>query len=133
MIRESRLHRWRDPQCFVNPTKVIVHKMQGHGVTVVLNLLAKSVCEPREAPHTHTHCEILPFYKRCADVLGVGIAGDVSRAASNARRGAIAAFVQTGRHTVNLDQHRIVNVSAKGIFHGIHVNPVTVCSELNPV
>ena len=116
----------------MNPAKVVVHKVQGHGMSVVLNLLAESVCKARKTAHPHAHRQILPFDKRSADVLGVGIAADRGRAASDAGRRAIAAFVQAGWHPVNLDQHTVVNVCAKGIFDGIHVNPMAVRGELNP-
>jgi hypothetical protein len=120
-------------QGFVNPAKVVVHEMQGHSMTVIFNLLGEAICQASETAHSHTHREILAFYKRCADMVRVRIAGDRRGTASNAGSRAVAAFIQAGRHAIYLYEHAVINIAAKGIFHGIHVNAVTVCSELKSV
>src|SRR5690242_4583437 len=113
----------------MNPAKVVVHEMQGHGMTVILDLFRKSIGEASEAAHAHTHCEILSLHKRCADMVRVRVARDGSSAASNAGCGAVAALIQAGRHAVYLYEHAVIDIATKRIFHGIHVNSVTVCSE----
>jgi hypothetical protein len=133
MICQTRFHCWRNSQSFVNSAEVVVHEMQGHGMTVILDLFGKAVCEPRETAHAHTHREFLTFYKAGRDVVRVRRSRDCSSAASNASSGAVTALIQAGRHSVNFYQHRIVNFGTKRIFHGIHVNPVTVCGELETV
>ena len=37
-------------------------------------LFAKRICEPRKSPHRHSHGQVLPFYKRSADMVRVGVA-----------------------------------------------------------
>jgi hypothetical protein len=68
----------------VNPTIVVVHKVQGDHVAVVLKLLAESIGQPRETAHPHSHREIAAFYKRCADVVWIRIASENASAASDA-------------------------------------------------
>ena len=53
-------------------------------VRVVFELFAESVRQPREASHSHPHREVRPLGIGRADVLRVGIAGDVLRAGSDA-------------------------------------------------
>ena len=133
MIRQASFHGWRNSQGLMNPTKVVVHEMQGHGMTVIFDLLRKPVCQARETAHTHAHREVLAFNKRCADMVRVRIAGDRSGAASNAGSRAVAALIEAGLHAIYLYEHAVIDIAAKGIFHGIHVNSVTVCSELKAV
>lgn len=102
-------------------------------MTVILSLFAESVRQSSKAAHPHAHCEILPFNVTGGNVLRVGIAGDGSSAASDTGCRAVAALCEVGRHAVYLDEHGVINVSPKRIFDGIHVNPVTVCSELKAV
>ena len=47
----------------MNPAEVIVHEMQGHGMSLIFNLLAEPIGQPGHPSHTHPHGEILPFYK----------------------------------------------------------------------
>src|SRR5450432_725980 len=59
MIRQSRFHGRRNSERLVYSAKVIVHEMQGHGMTVILNLFRKAVRQPGKAAHPHAHCQVL--------------------------------------------------------------------------
>ncbi len=78
----------------MNVAKVVVHEVQRHGMTVILDLLAKSVCQARKTAHPHAHRQVLALDVRSADVLGVRVADDRGCTASDARCGAVARFVQ---------------------------------------
>ena len=39
----------------MNLAEIVVHVMQRDGMAVVVNLLAVTASEPREAPHVHPH------------------------------------------------------------------------------
>ena len=84
MIREPRFHRRRHPQRLVNAAVVVVHEVQRDGMTVVLQLLGKAVCQPRKPPHPHAHREVLALNVRRADVLWVRVAGDRLHIAADA-------------------------------------------------
>ena len=60
----------------MNPTKVVVHEVKGHGMTVILDLFAESIRQASETAHSHSHAEVLPFNVRRTNVLRVGVAGD---------------------------------------------------------
>src|ERR1035437_9462104 len=62
MLTDTRFHRRSNPEGLVNPAKVVVHVKQSDHCDVVLDLLAEGVCQPGEAPHVHSHVEILPFH-----------------------------------------------------------------------
>src|SRR5262249_18358439 len=102
-------------------------------MAVILDLLAESIGQACKSAHPHAHRQILSFHKGSTDVPGVWVAADRGRAASNARCRAVSAFVQAGRHPVNLDQHAVVNVCAEGTSDGIHKDPMPVSGEMNPV
>lgn len=107
--------------------------MQGDRMAMVFDLFGKAICQTRKTAHAHSHCEVLAFHKRCADMVRVRIAGDRSGTASNAGSRAVAAFIQTGQHSIYLYEHAVIDIATKGIFYGIHINSVTVCSELETV
>jgi len=110
MIAESSFHRWRNPQCLVNPAEVVMQEIKRNHVTVVLKFLAESVRQPREAPHRHTHREILALHERRADVLRIGIAAHRFHIAADARCWTVAALVGVGRSAVDFMQHRVIDI-----------------------
>jgi hypothetical protein len=76
VIGELSLHRGGDPQGHVNPAEVVVHEVQSDGRSVVLDLLARSVGQPREPAHAHSHREVLPLDKAGRNVVGIRVADD---------------------------------------------------------
>ena len=74
MVGNSTFHRWRNPQRSMNPAKVIEGKPERVGSLQVLTLLAKGVCKPRHAAHSHTDREILALYMRRANAAIIGFA-----------------------------------------------------------
>lgn len=57
----------------MDANEIAIHKVKSHSVSMVLNLLGKSIRQARKASHSHSHGEILAFNIRRADVLGVRI------------------------------------------------------------
>jgi hypothetical protein len=47
-------------------------------VRVVFELLAERIRQPSEPPHAHPHREVRPLSIGRADVLRIGVAGDLS-------------------------------------------------------
>ena len=64
---------------------------------------------------------------------GSGIAFDPLLASAKAFCGAVAALWAFWRSTVNLDQHRVVNVSAECAFNRFKVRLVTIARKLDAV
>lgn len=106
--------------------KVVMHEVQRHGMAVILKFFAESVREARESAHPHPHGQVLPLHETGRDMLGVRVAADRGRAASDAGCRAIPAFAHVGRCAVNLNQHAVVDVSAKGILNGIDIHAMAI-------
>jgi len=113
----------------MNPAEVVMHVMQRNRVTVVLQFLAESVCQSRETPHRHPHGEVLALDKRCADVLGIGVAHYSFHFAADTSCGAIPRFIGS-RCAINLMHLCVVNLRPKAIFDGPQIWSVCVCSDL---
>jgi len=58
MITNAGFHGWRDVQRLMHAPEVVIHEVQRHGVRVVLDLLAETVGQPREAAHAHAHRQV---------------------------------------------------------------------------
>jgi hypothetical protein len=74
MVCYSRFHCGSYAQGLVYPARIVVHVVKRNRVAVILNLLGKSVCQPRETAHLHTHSEILALNVAGRNVLGIRLA-----------------------------------------------------------
>ena len=74
MICNAGLHGWCHSQCLMNPAEVVVHEVDGHGVGLVINLLAEPIGEPSHSSHAHPHSEILALHKTRGNLCYIGIA-----------------------------------------------------------
>src|ERR1035441_10302038 len=83
-----------------------------------------------EPSHTHAHREVLALHVTGADVLRIGFAHNWHDARSDALRGAVA-LLFAGILTVQLDEHGVVDLRPKGIFHGIQVRLMAVRGQLH--
>jgi hypothetical protein len=77
-------HCGRYPERLVNANEVVPERIKRDHVSVVFELLAECVCKAGETPHGHSHREVRPLCIGCADVLRIGIAGNVLCARSDA-------------------------------------------------
>ena len=56
----------------MNTNEIAVHEMKRHRISVIVDLLTESVCQPSKPTHVHPHCEILALHVTRRYVLGVG-------------------------------------------------------------
>ena len=61
MIRQARLHGWRDARRLVNLRPIVEHRVQRHRVDAVLEFLREGVRQPRDTAHVYPHREVLPL------------------------------------------------------------------------
>ena len=111
-------HRGSNFQGLMNSHEIVVHEIDRHHVRMVFGLFGEGVRQTRHAPVAHANVEVLALRKRSADVLRIGIAFDAMLARAGANRRAVAAL-PLRRRAVNLDQHRVVNISAERAFNGL--------------
>lgn len=78
MIANSRFHRWRYAQGFVNPAKVVVQVMKRDCVLKIRQLFAECVGQASESAHRHTHRQILAFNVAGRNVVVIGVADNAN-------------------------------------------------------
>jgi hypothetical protein len=37
----------------MNPTKIVIHEVEGYGASQVIHLLGESICKPGKSSHVH--------------------------------------------------------------------------------
>src|ERR1700730_19256978 len=75
----------------MDANEIVVHREQGHGIRVVLDLLGKGIREPSKAAGVHLHIQVRPFGKRRADLIRIGVTFDPLLIGTDALRWAVAA------------------------------------------
>jgi len=126
VICDARFHSRSDAQGLVNPAKVVVHEVKGHGSGKIVNLLGEGIGEPSEAPHLHPHREILALHVASRNVFGIRIAGKRRPSATGALRRAIARLRLTVI-AVQLHQHGVGDLRAKRAVHCVGIGAVSIC------
>jgi hypothetical protein len=119
------------PERLMRAAKVVVHEVQGDRRGEVFHLLGKRVGQPGQAPHAHTHSEVLALDIAGRDVGGIGRALDRGLLASQALGRAVADLRPLRRRPVDLDQLGVVHLAAESGLDGLEVHPVSVRGELD--
>jgi len=58
----------------MNTAEIVIREVQGDSGFEMRKLLTERIREPRKTPHRHSHGQVLPFHKRRADMVRVGVA-----------------------------------------------------------
>ncbi len=132
MVSNTSFHRGGYAQRRMYAAEVVVKEIERNLMCVVLKLLAESIRQPSVAPHPHPHRKIAALHEGCADVLRIRRAAEYASATPNACRRAVARLRAVARRSIQFNQHRVVNIGTKGIFHGIGINAVPIRGQLNP-
>src|SRR5438270_3619199 len=130
MIGNSGGHRWRDSQGLVNPSKIVVNKVDCHCRDMVLDFLGKGIGEARKAAHPHPHGEILAFNITGAYVLWVWISAHYFHVTADAAGRRILPL-RFHRSAIDFLQSGEISIATKSTFDRFQVSAVTVCSDLN--
>ena len=73
----------------MNAHEVMMHVKERNRVLMILDLFRECVGQPREAPHVHSHVEILSLDVAGRDMLRIGIANDRFLFDAQTLRGAV--------------------------------------------
>ena len=133
MIANASFHRRGDTQRLMNAAEVVIHEVERERVLVVLDFLGECIRQPRKAAHVHPHRKILPFDKTCRNVPSVGPSVNDRRNRADAFRWAIASLFVARIAPIELDQHRVVDLSSECQLNRSQVNVVTVRGQLDAV
>lgn len=116
----------------MDAAEVVVHVEQRDRVHMVVELFRERVSQTGEPPHVHPHGQILPLDMRRAHVRRVRVANNRIDLAADADGGAVTLLgLRVG--AIELLQHGVVDVSAKGILDGRQIHLVAVRGELDSV
>src|SRR5690348_1574263 len=131
MICDSGFHRWSAAQRLMHANKVVVGEMQSARGFQIVQLLAESIRESREAANRHAHREVLPLHMRCADVRRVGSpVTDSGYDLHDWSWGVPPGGVMLAIIAVQLDKLRKVGLSGKHIFNAALVKMETISCQL---
>src|SRR5205823_4690330 len=116
----------------VNAAVIIVYVVQRDRGDVILNLLTEGISQPSEAPHRHTHGEILPLDIACADMLRIWIAKAHNFVAAVADGGAVALLAFRCIPEM-LHKLRVIDIIREGVNDRVQVNLVSVAGKLDAI
>ena len=131
MISQAGFHRWRNAQALVNLDKVVVHEMQGDRITVIIDFLAEPIRKAGEAPHVHSHGEILSLDVARAHILMLGIADNRLHLSTDAASGTVMPRFFFGRSAIEFMEGCIIHIHPEGAFYGLQVWFVRISRQLN--
>jgi hypothetical protein len=118
VIADSRLHRWRHSQGFVNPAEIVVHEMKRNRMLMVFDFLGECIRQSGKSAVAHSQSEILPLDIARADIRLVGIAGNSVRAGAKTFWWTISGFVWYLFRPVNFHKLRIVDIGTENSLDG---------------
>ena len=117
----------------MNPSEVVISKPQSDGVSVVFQLLAVPIREPREAPNLASHGQVLALHERGRNKLLNRTAEDrrLFRANDLGRR--IPTW-SCGLRLILFYQRRVIDTGCRErVLDRIRVHLKAVRANLNPV
>jgi hypothetical protein len=128
MICDARLNRGSYTQTLMSAAEIVVHVVKRNRVSVIVDFFRERGCQAREAPHLYSHRQVLTLNEASRNMTRFQIAGYGDCAAPDALHWTVLRFAFLAICAVNLDQHRVVNGSAKCAVYRIDVDAVPVCS-----
>lgn len=120
VIGDSRFHRGRAAKCLVNPAEVVMHAVNRHCVSMVLDFLGESIGKAGEPSHTHAHCEILALDIGRADLSPAGATHNPYPLAASADRGTVTSFLLACR--IGFNEHCVINLRTERAFNCLKIN-----------
>lgn len=116
----------------MNPDEVVVHVVDRQRCSVILNLFRVGISQPGKPSIVHSDGEVLALNVAGADVLRVRPSLDRFLFAADALRRAVA-LLAFGVVHVNLDEHSVVDIVAKGVLDGAQVRLRAVTGQLHAI
>ena len=134
MIRQARFHRGSNAQTRMNTAKIVIREVQGDSGFQVIQLLAESVCQPRQSANLHPQREVLPFHQTGRDVLRVRTTpSNLGYNLHDWPWGVPRSAVMLAIIAKQLFQLREIGVSSEAFSNSCGVERIGVCGELNAV
>jgi len=132
MIAQASFHRRSNPQRLMHTREVVVHVEQRDRVNQVVNLLTERIGQSGEAPHLHSHVEILALYVAGRNVCLIRVADDFYALGAQTLRGAVA-LLPFRIVAINLHQLCVVDLISKRVGNGSQIHPMAVRGQLDSI
>jgi len=134
VIRDSRFHRRRDPQCLMDSAKVVISEVQRTRDLQIVQFLAEGVGQARKPANCHSHGEVLPLNVRSAHVFGIGVSlANLGYNLHDWLWGVPPGSVVLAVIPVQLYDLPEVDFRAKVLFNGIDVKAEAISRELDAI
>ena len=117
----------------MNFDEIVCKIIKGNSSRVVFDLFAKIRLKAACSFHVCAYRSVLPFHKRCADMLHGGISRQLIGLDSQPIRSPEYRVHVPALRTLKRVQHRVINISAKGIFYSLQIGPVRIGCNLHPM
>jgi hypothetical protein len=117
----------------MNTAEIVIGEMQGNGSFQVRELLAESIRQAGKSAKLHSQREVLPFHKRSADVLRIGIPATDLGYNLRDRSWGVPLIPELAVVTVELCQLSEIGITRKRFFHCLAVEDVGVSGQLHAV
>src|ERR1035437_7806378 len=131
-IGHTSSHRRSRAESAMNLDEVVCEVPERNRRRVVLDLFRECVSQPRESANRHPNREIVTLDITAVDVLRVRGSGNRVALAAKARSGAVALLSVVG-DSVDLNQHRVVNVAAERLVNRLNVEFQAIAGKLDAI
>src|SRR2546425_11261785 len=96
--------------------EIVKHKMQVHGGPKSEEFFRECISKPGEAPHAHSHSQVLPFNIAGRNMVGVRVARHDTCTSTAAPSRAVPSRILPWRTRIELFEDGMVNFACKRIF-----------------
>jgi len=117
----------------MNTAEIVIREVRSDGGLGMRQFLAVSIRQPCESAKPHSQGKILPFNKRCRDVLRVGIPTANFGYNLRDRSWGVPLVPELAIVAVQLRQLSKISIGCKGFLNGLAVKDVGICRQLHAV
>jgi hypothetical protein len=123
-----RRYRRRHVERLVDPDEIVPNCIERDHVRVIFELLAEGIRKHSETAHRHPHRWVRPLDVTRADVLRVGVTGNLvpPRADAFGRAIATGGFLSDCRGAIELDQDAVIDISAERLSDGPEIRAMLI-------
>src|ERR1039458_10218044 len=125
-------HRRSRAEGAMNLDKVVGEVSQGNGRDMVLDLFRKGISQSGKPARSHPHAEVMTFDIARVYVFGVGRSSNRVALTTKAHGGAVT-LLSIVRDTVDLHQHRVVDIARKRLINRLDIKLQAIAGKLHAI
>lgn len=117
----------------MNAAEIVIREVQGDGGFEMRQLLAVRIRQPREPAKLHSQGKVLPFHKRCTDVIGVGITAADFGYNLRDRSWGVPLISKLAMVTIQFRQLSEISIAREGFLNSLAIKDVRIRGQLHAV